>query len=197
MTASTANEPFKLQVVEGLEEVLVVDLELTSLEVNVLHPHVLIVVTHLVGMRIETAVGGDDAVAVEVIVRGGILAVVATIGEDGATRDGALVAHTLVHEVPDVATLILRILAYQVPVLLEATHGVTHSVGILTLDEWTGVVALRVGLAALVAIVHRTEDIGLAVLTSLLKLAGTGLVGSLHPVVGLLEVGTVASLVAQ
>ena len=197
MTTGTTHEPFQLDIVEGLEEILVIHLELTLLQALVGDPDVLIVVTYLVGMGVETTVGGDDAVAVEVIVAGRILAVVATIGEDLTTRDRALVAHALIYEVPDITTLILRILTHQVPVLLEATHGVTHGVGILTLDERTGVVALRVGLAALVAIVHRTEDVGLAVLTCLLKLAGTGLVGSLHPVVGLLEVRTVASLVAQ
>ena len=149
------------------------------------------------GMGVQTAVGGDDAVAVEVIVGGGILAVVATVGEDGATGDGALVAHTLVHKVPDVAALILRILAHQVPVLLEATHRVTHSVGILTLDERTGIVTLRVPLATAIVVIHRAEDVGLAVLSGLLELAGTRWVGGLHPVVRLLEVRTVTGLVAE
>ena len=93
-------------------------------------------------MRIQATVWCDDTITVEVIVGSRILTVVATIGKDGASCHRTLVAHTLIHEVPDIATLIFRILTYQVPVFLETTHGVTHGVGIFTLDEWTGIAAL-------------------------------------------------------
>ena len=197
MTSCATYEPLQFHIVEGLEEVLVVNLKLTSLQIHILYPDVLIVVAHLIGMGIQPAVWGDDTVAVEVIVAGGILAVVATVCEYLATRDGALVAHTLIHEVPDIAALILRILAHQIPIFLEATHRVAHGVSIFTLDQRTRIIVLRISLAALVAVVHGTEDVGLAVLTSLLKLAGTSLVGSLHPVVGLFKVRTIAGLIAQ
>ena len=148
-------------------------------------------------MGIETAVGGDDTVAVEVVVGGGIAAVVATIGEDLLASDLALVAQTLIDEVPDIAALVFRMLADEVPVLLETAHRVTHGVGILALDQRTGIVALGVFLAVLVAIVHRTEDIGLALTACLFVLhRARGVVG-LHPVVALLEVRTVAGFVAQ
>ena len=68
MTTGTTHEPFQLDIVEGLEEILVIHLELTLLQALVGDPDVLIVVTYLVGMGVETTVGGDDAVAVEVIV---------------------------------------------------------------------------------------------------------------------------------
>ena len=148
-------------------------------------------------MGVQSTVRGNDAVAVEVIVAGRILAVVATIGKDGTPRDRTLVAHTLIHEVPDITALILRIFAHQIPIFLEATHRVAHGVSIFTLDQRTRIIVLRISLAALVAVVHGTEDVGLAVLTSLLKLAGTSLVGSLHPVVGLFKVRTIAGLIAQ
>ena len=192
-----SDKPLEFEVVEGLEEVLVVDLDLTVLQALVGDPHVLIVVAHLVGMGIETAIGGDDTVAVEVVVGGGIAAVVATIGEDLFASDLALVAQTLIDEVPDIAALVFRMLADEVPVLLETAHRVTHGVGILALDQRTGIVALGVFLAVLVAIVHRTEDIGLALTTCLFVLhRARGVVG-LHPVVALLEVRTVAGFVAQ
>ena len=142
MSTSTAYKPLQLQVVQCLEEVLIVNLKLSSLQVNVLYPHVLIVIAYLVGMGIQSAVRSDDTIAVEVIIRGRILAIVAAIGKDGATRDGTLVAHTLVHEVPNVAALVLGILADDVPVLLETAHGVTHRVGVFTLNQGAGIVAL-------------------------------------------------------
>ena len=148
-------------------------------------------------MGIEATIGGDDAIAVEVIVAGGIASVVATIGEDLLTRDGTLIAEALIDEVPDVAALILGVLADDIPVLLEATHRVTHRMGVLALDERTGIVALGILHAVFITQVHRAEDIGLAVLTSLFKLAGTRLVVGLHPVVGPFKVRTIASLVAE
>ena len=184
------------KVVEGLEEVLVVHLYLTLLQVYIFEPHVLVVILHLIGVWIQAAVGGNDTVAVEVVVAGGIAAVVAAIGKDFLTRDGALVTHALVYEVPDVAALILRILAHQVPILLEAAHRVAHGVGVLTLYEGARVVALRVGLTTPVVVIHGAEDVGLAVVASLLILAGARRVGLLHPVVGFLKVGAVAGLVA-
>ena len=62
-------------------------------------------------MRIQTAVRGDDSIAVEVVIAGRIAAVVATLGKDFLAGDRTLVAQTLVNEVPDVTALVLRILA--------------------------------------------------------------------------------------
>ena len=195
--AVLADSPHEFQIVERLEEVLVVDLDGTVLQPLVGNPGILVIILHLVGMGIETAVGGDDTITVEVVVGGGIAAVVATESEDLLASDLALVAQTLIDEVPDIATLVFRIGADDVPVLLESTHRVTHGVGILALDQRTGVVALRIFLAVLVAIVHRTEDVGLALTACLLILHWARGVVGLHPVVALLEVRSVAGLVAQ
>ena len=73
-------------------------------------------------MGIQSTVWSNDTITVEVIVRSRILAVVATVSEDGATCDGALVTHALIHEVPDISTLIFGVLTNEIPVLLEATH---------------------------------------------------------------------------
>ena len=46
-------------------------------------------------MRIQTAVRGDDSIAVEVVIAGRIAAVVATISKDFLAGDRTLVAQTL------------------------------------------------------------------------------------------------------
>ena len=193
----TADGPDEFEVVEALEEVFVIDLKLAFLQILLGDPYILVVVAHLVGMGIEATIGGDDTIAIEVVVTGGIASVVATIGEYLLACDGTLIAEALIDEVPDVATLILGVLADDIPVLLEATHRVTHRVSVLALDERTGIVALGVFHAVFIAQIHRAEDIGLAVLTSLFELARTRLVVGLHPVVGPFEVRSVASLVAE
>ena len=148
-------------------------------------------------MRIQTAVWGYDTIAVEVVVAGRITTIVATIGEDFLACDRTLVTKTLVHEVPDISTLILWIFANQVPILLESTLRVTHRMGILTLDVRFGAITLTILLALLIVDVHRTVDVGLAVITTTLILHRTSLVVSLHPVVCLLEVDAIARLIAQ
>ena len=69
--------------------------------------------------------------------------------------------------------------------------------GILALNERTGIVALAVLVAHLIPIVHRTEYVGLAVLSCLLILYGARLVDTLYPVVHALEVLAIAGLVAH
>ena len=69
--------------------------------------------------------------------------------------------------------------------------------GILALDERTGIVALGIFLAIVVIVVHGAEDVGLAILSSLLVLHGAAAVDSLHGIVGGLEILAVATLVAQ
>ena len=187
--------PCEVVVAEVGEEVLVVYLYLTLLEVLGSCPDVLVVVAYLISVGVVAAVGSDDTVTVEVVVRCGVAAIVATIGEDFLTLL-VLVAEALVYEVPDEATLQGRILADEVPVLLQATDRVTHSVGILALDEgFVGVLA--VALHVVVVGIHGATDIAVAGVASLLILCGTAVVVSLDPVVGSLEVWTVTGLVTQ
>ena len=213
--------PYELVALKRAEEVLVEDLDglrLGELALS-LCPDALVLIGHLVGVRVQLAVGTDDAVAVEVVVRGVVAVVVAAVGIVDLVQVGILlvadavqlgqrgVEHLgiglavqgLVDEVPDVATLILRILAHQFPVLLQSARGVTHRVVVLALDErLLEVVVLAVGLARPRRVVHRAEDVGVAAFAvSLLPLAGTALVLGLHPVVGGFEVRTVHGLVAQ
>ncbi len=103
----------------------------------------------------------------------------------------------MVNEVPDVSALILRILAHKIPIFLESTHGVAHCVSIFALYEWTLIVVLGILFATFVVVIHRAEDVGLAVLPGLFILHGACAVALLHPVVGFLEVRPVASFIAK
>ena len=69
--------------------------------------------------------------------------------------------------------------------------------GILALDERTGIVAVGILLTSVVAVIHGTENIGLSVLACLFILYGTAVINGLNLIVCLLEVGTIARLVAQ
>ena len=187
--------PCEVVVAEVGEEVLVVHLYLALLEVLGSCPDVLVVVAYLVGVGVVAAVGSDDTVTVEVVVRCGIAAIVATVGEDFLTLL-VLIAEALVYEVPDEATLQGGILANEVPVLLQATDRVTHSVGILALDEgFVGVLAVT--LHVVVVGIHGATDIAVAGIAGLLILCGTAVVVSLDPVIGSLEVRTVTGFVTQ
>ena len=182
---------------EVAEEVLVVEANLAARAVGPVGPDVLVEVGHLRHVRVGSAVGADETVVVEVVVAGVEAVEVATVSVDGHAAF-AFPADALIDEVPDKAALILGILADEVPVLLEAAHGVAHGVGVLALDEGLG---LRVIAAVLLAVVgsgvHGAVDVGLAVVAGAFVLYGpTGVLG-LDPVVSSFEVRPVAGLVAQ
>ena len=171
--AVLSDRPSQLEAIQRYEEVLVINLQPAFLQALVRNPYVLIVVTYLVGMGIQPPVRRYNTVAVEIIVRSRIAPIVTSIGENLLTRNRTLVAQGLVDEVPDKATLILGILADEVPILLEATHRVAHSVRVLALDEGTRIVALRIVIAITVIVVHGAEDVCLAILSCLFVLYWT------------------------
>ena len=111
----------QILVIGGLEEILIIHLECTVYSIEIVNPDVLMIILNLISVRIQTTVGSNDAIAVEVVVAGRIATVVATIGEDFLTGDGALVAQTLIYKVPDVTTLVFWILADEIPILLETS----------------------------------------------------------------------------
>ena len=108
-----------MQVVNILKEILIIDIESTIHGIQILDPYILMPILDFVGMRIQTAVWSNDTIAIEVVVAGRITSIVATIGKDFLTGNRTLVTQTLIYKVPDVSTLILRIFANQIPVLLE------------------------------------------------------------------------------
>ena len=151
-------------------------------------------------MRIEFAVGADEAIVVEVLVIIAVpVVVVAGIGKDFHTV-GIFLAESLVYEVPDETTLVLGVLADDVPVLLEVALAVAHSVGILTLEErllGLFVGALTVLLTLLQAEVHGAVEVGVGVPAAALPMYGTAGVELLDPFIGILEVHTLCRLVAE
>ena len=199
------------------EEVLVEDVYGALLEVGFGGAAVdaAVLVAYLLRARVRLPVGRHYAVAVECVVAGVVGVEVAAEDEDPGglvgVRAGAgavfLVnlalggvvrpAESLVLEVPDAAALVVGVLADEVPVLLEAAEGVAHGVCVLALDEGHGGIVGAILLAGLVAGVHGAEDVRAAVHAGALVLHGAGGVEGLGPGVGVLEVGTVAGLVAE
>ena len=108
-----------------------------------------------------------------------------------------LLADCLVHEIPDEASLIQRIFADEVPVLLEVTVGVAHRMRVLALDKRSVRVGIEVFLAILRRDVHRTINIRIAVQQCSFILYRTGRVISLDPIIYPLEVDAVAGLVSH
>ena len=100
-------------------------------------------------MRVHLTVWTDDTITVEVIVARIILIVITTIAifylaellivhlvRQDAHRLHDIAVQCLIYEVPVETTLEDRILADQIPVIAQVTARVTHSVVVLTLDEW-------------------------------------------------------------
>ena len=188
--------PIHVVVRQVTEEVLVIHTDDALVGIHHLCPDVLVVVAHLIHVRVRHTVRTDQTIVAEVLVAGIKLVEVATI----AINHLAVLLPTdrLIHEVPDKATLVLRILADDVPILLETTFRVTHRMGIFALDK-------RLGLGWVFTVfdgtlrrhVHRTMDIRLTLIASTLILNRTSCILSLDPVVGRFKVGTIASLVTH
>ena len=169
------------------------------LGVNDLGPYILIFVAHLVHMGVGHTVGTDESVAIEVVVGGIVVVVVAAIGVDGAPLS-VLSVQCLVDKVPDESALELGIAAHEVPILLESATRVAHGMVVLTLDEWflvLGLVALGIILAPLLRGIHRAHDVGIGAFVCLLPVHRPAQVLRLDPLVGGGEVGTVDRLVAH
>ena len=118
--------PTQFLVSKRAEEVFVLHPYASIRQVSRSHPDVLVEILHLVGMGIGLAVGTEQTVAIEVVVRRVVAVIVA------AVKVGPRSTQPLVSKIPNEATLELRIAAHQVPIFLETAHGVTHSVGVLT-----------------------------------------------------------------
>ena len=148
-------------------------------------------------MGIGHTVRTDQTVVAEVVVAGIKAVEVTTVSIDHLAVL-AFPAYGLIDEVPDETTLVFRIFTDDVPILLETTLGVTHRMSILALDQ-----RLLVGCvfaifdAVLIVVIHRAEDVGLAILACLLILHGTGGILCLDPVVSRLEVGAIAGLITK
>ncbi len=159
--------------------------------------YILHLVADFIGVGMPAAVGRYNAVAVERAVAGVVAVEISAVGKEFAGGIGRLKLQSLVGKVPDKAALVARVLAYQVPIFLEITHGVAHSVGILALDKRPRRILKAVFLAGIHGGVHRAHNVGIALFFSTLVLHGAAAVVILYPVVAGHKVGAVARLVAQ
>ena len=104
----------------------------------------------------------------------------------------------LVDEVPVVATLVVGIFAYQVPVFLQSASGVAHGVVVLALYERLGVGRILTVFGTFVGLhIHRAEDVGVVTFSCAFPVDGARRVEVLYPFVGCREVGTIGRLVAE
>ena len=148
------------------------------------------------GMWVVIAIGTDDAVVEEIIVRNIVRIVIAAIGID-LHPIVVEFAQSLIHKIPDKTTLVFGILANQIPILLESTHGVPHGMGILALNQRLLGITLAVVFRTFVIAVHRAINIGKPILTGLFVLNRTALILFFDPGVAVLEIGAVTGLIAQ
>ena len=212
--------PNKLIVAQIAEEVLVVDRDLSGFQIHGLSPNVLILISQLISVGVELTVGTDDTIAVEVVVAGVYLIVIAAIGVFGSHVSGSglilcgdsvvigyraaslevgMTVESLVYEVPVITALKLRILTYEIPVFLEVTTRVAHCVVVFALDQRACVFRIfGVGFAVPRRVVHGTEDVCVGSgLSGLLILHGTALILTLDPFVSSGEIRSVNRFVAQ
>ena len=89
---------------------------------------------YLVGVWVGVAVWLQHAVAVEVVVGCRIATVVSAIHPYLSAGHLALSPQSLVGKVPDESTLVVGVLADQVPIFGKASAAVTHRVVVLALD---------------------------------------------------------------
>ena len=188
--------PLQTDIIEGAEQVFVANTDAALLYVEWLCPDVLIFIADFIDFGIGLAVGTDESVAVEVIVRWVVAVVVATIFID-VSSFGILAMQGLVDEVPDKTSLELGITTHEVPILLETATAVAHCMAVLALNKWLLLaVILSIPLAMPLRHIHRAEDIGIVATVCLLILNGTAWVFVLNPLIGCGEVRTIDRFIA-
>ena len=143
-------------------------------------------------------VSGDHAVAVERSVGSVMVVEISSESEDVVRTSGIhRPADGLVDEVPYISSLVCRILAHGVPVLLEVSDGIAHGMGVFALDEGTVGIGGGVPYTAFHSEIHRAVDVGIAVTSRPFVLYRTGRIIRLDPVVQLIEVLTVSGFIAH
>ena len=152
---------------------------------------------HFVSVGVGLPVGAHEPVVAEVAVGRVVGVEVASVGVYHRTVVSRP-PYGLVHEVPDEASLIFRIFPHYVPVFPESALGVAHRVSVFALDQRLPLRRVfAVAYAAVISEVHGAVDVAFPVISGLLVLYGARGVFRLYPVVGGLEIGAVARLVAE
>ena len=107
----------------------------------------------------------------------------------------------LVHPIPDATTLQLLVGLNHVPIVLHAAHTVAHRVAVFHHDKRTMIYAIKTFIHKLLQIlragIHQANNISVAVVDGSFVCHGARGVAVFHPVVGVFEVHTIATLVAH
>ena len=184
------------------KEIFIIHIHLSLLSVLHRGPDILILISQLIGMRIELSVGTYNSIAIKIVVTGIVCIIVATVSifylsELLVAHVASLDAHrllwmamqSLVDKVPVETALEDGILTYKCPVVAQIATRVAHGVVVLALYKWfVARWILAVCLAVFHRIIHRTVDIGSFATTCLLILYRAALVLALYPLVNLHEV---------
>ena len=123
------------------EEALVFDLHPVPCRAQ---GEVLIVILHLLQLRRRSAVGKENAVAAEIVVRRTVAKVAAV--EEHLLPIASAPTDRLIAEVPDKAALIERLALGQLRVLVHAAAAVAHRMRVLTRDKGLVPMLLQKGL---------------------------------------------------
>ena len=123
------------------EEALVLDLHPVPCRAQ---GEVLIVILHLLQLRRRSAVGKENAVAAEIVVRRTVAEVAAV--EEYLLPIASAPTDRLIAEVPDKAALIERLALCQLRVLVHAAAAVAHRMHVLTRDKRLVPMLLQKGL---------------------------------------------------
>ncbi len=195
----TAFQYLPLHVIGGkvAEEVFIEHIDFTVLQVGRSSPDVLIDMPYFIHVRIGNTVRANQTIITEVTVAGIKTVKVTTIGINHLAVLSCP-TYRLIDKIPDEATLVFGILANQIPIFFKTSFRVSHGMSIFTLNQgFCHGIILTVFLTSVIAIVHRAIDICLTCFTGLFILYGTARVFCLYPIVGGLEVRTIAGFVAK
>ena len=118
------------------KEVLIVHFDFSRRSILESSPNVLIAVAYLIHMRIRYPVRAYETIVTEILVADIIAVEITAIGIDHLAVLSRP-SYRLIYEVPDEASLVLRILSYKIPVLLETALGIAHRVSVLALYQRT------------------------------------------------------------
>ena len=100
-----------------MKKFFVIDLDPALRKVDGRSPDALVLALHLVGMGVPRAVGGNDTVAVERVVRRIVVVEIAAV-EERHTAVGLVADKPLVDEVPDETALVGGVFAHQFPIMV-------------------------------------------------------------------------------
>ena len=187
--------PFCIVTVQITEEVFVIYVHDTVRQIGWSHPDRLVDMSDFVHVRIRFAIRANQTIVHEIVVGSIIPVPIAAIGIE---RNAVFCFPTqrLIDEIPDKATLILRIFANQIPIFFESPLRVTHCMCIFALDKRFVYITFAIFLASFIVQIHRAIDIGEFACPCLFVLYGTWFVFILDPSITSFEIRSHTGFIA-